>query len=117
MVVEIKRIYDPPADDDGRRVLADRLWPRGISKDEADIDEWVKDVTPSTELRKWYHEDPQARHAEFVKRYERELTGPEQRAALEQLRELAAKGPVTLLTSAKDLSHSHLAVLADLLKQ
>ncbi|MCP2329052.1 uncharacterized protein YeaO (DUF488 family) [Hamadaea flava] len=114
-MVQIKRIYDPPADDDGRRVLADRLWPRGISKDEADVDEWVKDVTPSTELRKWYHEDPQTRHAEFVRRYERELAGPEQQAGLTQLRDLAAHGTVTLLTSSKDLPHSHLAVLADVL--
>ncbi|NUR70955.1 MAG: DUF488 family protein [Hamadaea sp.] len=113
----MKRIYDPPGDDDGKRVLADRLWPRGISKDEADIDEWLKDVTPSTELRKWYHEDPQARHAEFVRRYEQEPRGSAEQAALTQLRQWAAAGPVTLLTSAKDLEHSHLAVLTHVLSR
>jgi uncharacterized protein YeaO (DUF488 family) len=111
----MKRIYDPASDDDGRRVLVDRLWPRGISKESAGVDEWLKDVTPSNELRKWYHEDPPQRRAEFERRYRHELDGPTQQEALRRLREMMKQGPVTLLTSAKDLPHSHVAVLVKLL--
>jgi len=107
----MKRVYDPPAEDDGRRILVDRLWPRGVSKEAARVDEWFKDVTPSNELRKWYHEEPAARRAEFADRYLSELDGPEQHAALERLRAEVASGPVTLLTSAKDVEHSHVPVL------
>jgi uncharacterized protein YeaO (DUF488 family) len=107
----MKRVYDPPSPEDGHRVLVDRLWPRGITKDAARVDEWLKDATPSNELRKWYHKDPEGRHAEFVDRYLRELDDPEQRAALDRLRSAAQAGPVTLLTSAKDVEHSHVPVL------
>jgi uncharacterized protein YeaO (DUF488 family) len=107
----MKRIYEPPDGDDGWRVLVDRLWPRGIAKEAARIDEWLKEITPSNELRKWYHEDMAAREAEFADRYLSELDGPEQHAALARLRERVEAGPVTLVTSAKDLDHSHVPVL------
>jgi uncharacterized protein YeaO (DUF488 family) len=108
----MKRVYDPPSADDGRRVLVDRLWPRGITKEAAHIDEWLKDVTPSNDLRKWYHGDPEAREAEFAERYRAELTGPDQQAALKRLRAMAKEGPITLVTSARDVAHSHVPVLA-----
>jgi uncharacterized protein YeaO (DUF488 family) len=111
--MRIARVYDPPQRGDGTRVLADRLWPRGFRRDDPRIDRWIKDVAPSTPLRQWYHHEP-ARYDEFVARYERELDEPAAAAALQQIRELAAAGPVTLLTSAKDLEHGHLVVLARL---
>ncbi|MQY19785.1 hypothetical protein NRB20_28800 [Nocardia sp. RB20] len=107
----VKRVYDTPDPDDGRRVLVDRLWPRGISKQRAHIDEWLKDVTPSTDLRRWFHADPQHRGAEFASRYRSELEDDAHRQGLEQLRELRASGPVTLVTAVKDLAHSHIPVL------
>ncbi|NBE51446.1 DUF488 domain-containing protein [Streptomyces boluensis] len=113
--VRLRRVYETPAPEDGTRVLADRLWPRGLSKEAARVDVWPKDLTPSTELRRWYH-GPEGEFAEFRKRYEAELAGDAQRAALDEVRALAARGQVTLLTASKDLEHSHLAVLAELLK-
>ena len=110
-MLRMKRVYEPPEDGDGWRVLVDRLWPRGIAKEAAHVDEWLKDVTPSDELRKWYHEDMAGRDAEFADRYLAELDGPEQQAALEHLRTRAKAGPVTLVTSAKDVEHSHVPVL------
>ncbi|MBV1853955.1 DUF488 domain-containing protein [Catellatospora tritici] len=109
-------MYDPPAADDGRRILVDRLWPRGLTKEAARVDEWLKDVTPSNELRKWFHEDPDGRRAEFTERYLRELDGPAQRAGLDLLRAELREGPVTLLTSAKDVAHSHVPVLVSALE-
>ncbi|MDI1460604.1 DUF488 family protein [Catellatospora sp. KI3] len=114
-MLRTKRVYDPPAADDGLRVLVDRLWPRGLAKEAAHVDEWLKDVTPSTELRQWYHADPEARRAEFADRYRRELDGPAQQAALGTLRGRLRAGPVTLLTSAKDVAHSHVPVLVSML--
>ena len=112
--MRIARLYDPPRPGDGLRVLVDRLWPRGVRKDDPRIDRWIKDVAPSTSLRKWYSHDPD-RFGEFVARYEHELDDTQGAAALGQLRELAAQGPITLLTSTKDLAHSHLVVLEKLL--
>ena len=113
--VQVRRVYDPPEAGDGRRVLVDRLWPRGMSKERARLDEWCKDAAPSTELRKWYAHDPQ-RFAEFRRRYVCELDGDtEQARALEHLRQLAAQGPLTLLTATRDPDTSEAAVLADLL--
>lgn len=111
-----KRIYDDPSDDDGRRVLVDRLWPRGISKDRARIDLWDKEITPSNDLRSWFHHDSAADFTEFARRYEAELSGDAQRRGLRELRELAAERPVTLVTAAKDPEHSHVAVLLDHLR-
>lgn len=111
MTVQVKRIYDEPADSDGTRVLVDRVWPRGLRKDDARYDDWVKDVAPSTELRKWYGHDPD-RFDEFRRRYRDELDGSE---SLDRLREMAGKGTLTLLTATKDPEHSQAAVLRELL--
>ncbi|WP_306330270.1 DUF488 domain-containing protein [Streptomyces venezuelae] len=108
--VRVRRIYETPAPEDGVRVLVDRLWPRGLAKTDAHIDEWPKALTPSTELRRWYH-GPEGGYEEFCRRYEAELAAPEAAAALDRLRELAAKGTITLLTAAKDPTVSHTSVL------
>jgi uncharacterized protein YeaO (DUF488 family) len=110
--VHVRRVYDPPGPRDVRRLLVDRLWPRGLSKEKAEVDEWVKTVAPSDELRRWYGHDPE-KFEEFKRRYGRELAGPEQAGAFERLRDLASSGPVTLLTATKDIEHSQAAVLAD----
>ena len=106
-----KRVYDSPSADDGVRILADRLWPRGLAKNKAHFDLWLKDVTPSHDLRKWYHAHPEE-FAEFAERYRTELEG--QANALEQLR--AAGDVVTLLTARKEIKDSHLTVLLSVLK-
>ncbi|WP_460717383.1 DUF488 domain-containing protein [Nocardia heshunensis] len=113
----VKRVYEAPDADDGRRVLVDRLWPRGISKQAAEIDEWAKDVTPTTELRTWFHADPLTRRAEFERRYRIELADDEHREGLARLRQEAAEGPLTLVTATKDPEHSHLPVLLDELRE
>ncbi|MFF4804939.1 DUF488 domain-containing protein [Streptomyces sp. NPDC001351] len=114
MSVRVRRVYEPPEPDDGVRVLVDRLWPRGLSKDAAHVDEWPKALTPSTELRRWYHAD-EGSYEEFADRYEAELDTPEAAELLGHVRELAAKGPVTLLTASKDPEQSHAGVLVRLL--
>jgi uncharacterized protein YeaO (DUF488 family) len=111
---QVRRVYDPPEPDDGRRVLVDRLWPRGLSKERARLDDWCKEIAPSTELRKWYGHDPD-RYAEFARRYRAELGDPEGAAALARLRTLAGHGRLTLLTATKRSEISEAAVLADLL--
>jgi uncharacterized protein YeaO (DUF488 family) len=111
--VRVRRVYDPPEPGDGVRVLVDRLWPRGVSKDAARVDEWPKGLTPSTELRRWYHAG-EGTYEEFARRYEAELAAPEAAGLLDHVRELAENGPVTLLTSAKDPEQSHAAVLVRL---
>ncbi|AOR37609.1 hypothetical protein BFF78_39360 [Streptomyces fodineus] len=110
----MRRIYEPPEPDDGLRVLVDRLWPRGLARDEAHVDQWPKGLTPSTELRKWYHGG--GTYEEFRRRYEAELDATEAAGLLDGLRETARKGPVTLLTASKTPEESHARVLADLLK-
>lgn len=112
--VRIRRVYEPATPSDGRRVLVDRLWPRGLSRDKARLDEWLKAVSPSDELRHWYGHDP-VKFAEFTRRYEAELTEPERAEALDKLRAEAMSGPLTLLTATRDLDHSQAAVLARLL--
>ncbi|CAL9339937.1 DUF488 domain-containing protein [Streptomyces sp. NPDC091294] len=109
--VGYRRIYDSPTPQDGKRVLVDRLWPRGVSKEKAALDEWLRDVAPSTELRRWYHHDPE-RYDEFRRRYFAELEDPDHRAALQRLRDLSAGATVTLLTATKDVDHSEAAALA-----
>ncbi len=113
-MVKVKRVYDSPEEGDGRRVLVDRLWPRGLRKDEAAVDTWLRDVAPSDGLRRWYGHDP-ARFHEFSARYRAELEDDSHAAALAQLRELLAAGPVTLLTATRDVAHSQAAVLAEVL--
>jgi uncharacterized protein YeaO (DUF488 family) len=111
MGIRIGRVYDPPGPDDGVRVLVDRLWPRGLRKDAAAIDEWCKQVAPSTDLRRWYGHD-RGRFAEFTRRYEAELDDDEHGAALDELRELVAENPtVTLLTAVSDTDIGHVTVL------
>jgi len=110
----VRRVYEPAEPDDGHRVLVDRLWPRGLSKERARLDQWCKAIAPSNELRKWYDHDP-ARYAEFARRYRAELDDPERAAALAQLRELTVDGRLTLLTATKRSDIGEAAVLADLL--
>ncbi|BDT95903.1 hypothetical protein IFM12275_58790 [Nocardia sputorum] len=112
----VKRVYDEPDPDDGTRVLVDRLWPRGITKAQARVDRWPKALTPSTELRRWFHADRDARGPEFARRYRAELAVPEVQQDLRDLRALAAEGPVTLLTAVQDPAHSHVPVLLELLR-
>lgn len=110
---KVKRIYEPPEASDGRRVLVDRLWPRGMSKDRARIDEWLKETAPSTELRKWFSHDP-SKWAEFKRRYAAELEGKE--AILDALRAEARSGTVTLLYGARDEKHNQAVALRELLE-
>jgi len=110
--VRVRRVYDPPDPADGRRVLVDRLWPRGLSKSAAALDEWLRAVAPSDELRRWYGHEV-GKFAEFRDRYLAELRTPERAEALAHLRELADPGPLTLLTATKDVQHSQAAVLAE----
>jgi uncharacterized protein YeaO (DUF488 family) len=109
----VRRVCEPPSPEDSERVLIDRLWPRGLSKADARIDDWPKDVTSSPELRRWFH-GPDGSWPEFLSRYLAELSAPGPAAeALERLRERAGASPLTLLTAARDPEHSHAAVLAD----
>ncbi|MHB1597197.1 MAG: DUF488 domain-containing protein [Streptosporangiaceae bacterium] len=114
--IRVGRVYDEPSPEDGARVLVDRIWPRGLRKDAARLDEWAKDVAPSTELRTWYQHDP-AKFGEFRQRYTAELEQPGPREALIRLRALASGKPVTLLTATRDLALSQAAVLAGLLRE
>jgi uncharacterized protein YeaO (DUF488 family) len=113
--VRVGRVYDEPEPDDGTRVLVDRIWPRGLAKDKARLDQWFKQVAPSTELRKWYSHDPE-RFEEFGRRYLEERKDAERAQALEHLRELAKSGTLTLLTATKHAEISEAAVLADLIR-
>ena len=110
--IKLKRAYEPASAEDGTRVLVDRLWPRGVSKDAAALDLWLKELAPSTGLRKWFGHDP-ARWAEFQLRYAQEIR--EHPQLLAQLRDLARKGPVTLVFSARDEAHNDAIVLRQLL--
>jgi uncharacterized protein YeaO (DUF488 family) len=111
-MVKIKRIYDPASRADGRRIYIDRLWPRGMKKEDAKMDEWLKELSPSDTLRKWYAHDPE-RYAEFKRRYIGELKL--QRETLAKLRKAAKKQTITLLFSAKDAEHSNATVLKEVL--
>src|SRR4051812_19598155 len=112
--IAIKRIYEEPEPDDGVRVLVDRLWPRGIKKENASIDFWLKEVAPSDQLRKWFQHEPE-KFPEFRQHYEAELHTPERQAALEKLHQLASQGPLTLVFAARDSEHNNAAVLRDVL--
>jgi uncharacterized protein YeaO (DUF488 family) len=110
--VRLKRPYEPADAKDGTRILVDRLWPRGVSKEDAALDQWMKEIAPSTELRKWFGHEP-ARWAEFCRRYSNELH--KNAELLRQLRSLARKGPVTLVYSAHDEVHNDAIVLRDVI--
>ncbi len=116
MTVRVRRVYDPPEPDDGVRVLVDRLWPRGVAKDAAHVDAWPKGLTPSTELRRWYHAG-EGSYEEFARRYEAELGEPEAARLLDVVRESSREGEVTLLTASESPEESHASVLLRLLRQ
>lgn len=107
----VRRVYEPPEPEDGVRVLVDRLWPRGLSKERAAVDEWPKDLTPSAQLRTWYHQD-RSRYPEFQRRYRAELAEPQAEAAVVRLLGLVRTAPaVTLVTSVHEVAHSHVPTL------
>jgi uncharacterized protein YeaO (DUF488 family) len=112
MHVRIKRAYLQPNKEDGTRILVDRLWPRGLTKEKARVDLWLKEIAPTTELRKWFGHEP-AKWAEFQTRYRAELRNNKEQVAL--LMQEATKGPITLLYGARDEEHSEAVVLQNLL--
>jgi uncharacterized protein YeaO (DUF488 family) len=113
-MINIKRTYDPPSPDDGKRILVDRLWPRGIRKEGAKIDDWLKDIAPSDELRKWFSHDP-SKWQKFKRRYKNELN--DKSDLVKNLRRQLKKMNVTLLFSAKDIEHNNAVVLKEVLTQ
>jgi uncharacterized protein YeaO (DUF488 family) len=114
MDIRLKRAYEPAAPSDGYRVLIDRLWPRGVSKKQAKLDEWDKELPPSTELREWFGHEP-SRFSEFRRRYINELR--HERTRLTELRRRARQGTLTLVYSAHDTEHNDAVVLADVLRR
>jgi uncharacterized protein YeaO (DUF488 family) len=110
--IRLKRAYEPASSDDGTRILVDRLWPRGVRKAEAGIDRWVRELAPSTELRRWFGHEP-ARWQEFQRRYRAELS--RQPGLLDEIRALARNGRVTLVYAARDEAHNDAVVLRDVL--
>lgn len=113
MRLTMKRAYEAPEDSDGTRILVDRLWPRGLSKEKAKIDLWLKEIAPSTELRKWFGHDPQ-KWEKFRERYLQELKSHGEQLAI--LRQQISQGPVTLIYAARDEAHNEAVILRDLLK-
>lgn len=109
--ITYRRVYEETSPQDGTRVLVDRVWPRGMRKEDAHLDEWLREVAPSSELRKWYGHEP-GRFAEFRRRYLAELRDTGHREAAEHLRDLASHDRLTLLTATRDVDHSQAAVLA-----
>ncbi|HZU05311.1 MAG TPA: DUF488 family protein [Chloroflexota bacterium] len=116
MPVRIRRVYDPPAPDEGYRVLIDRLWPRGLRKDQLPLDAWLRELAVSDGLRRWFGHEP-ARWEEFRQRYRAELLAPERRPLLEELARRARDGTVTILYGARDPQHNNAVVLAELLEE
>jgi uncharacterized protein YeaO (DUF488 family) len=112
--INIKRVYDDKSKDDGYRVFIDRLWPRGVSKDEAHFDEWLKELAPSTELRKWFDHVPE-RYDEFRKRYKNELQ--DHKEELDKLRNKAKSEKITLLFAAKDTERNNAVVVKEVLEK
>lgn len=113
MAIHLKRIYEAPAKADGTRVLVDRIWPRGVRKEQAAVDLWLKEVAPSSELRKWFGHDP-ARWPEFGARYRRELEAATD--GLKTLKQLTRRGDVTLLYAARDEAHNNAVALREYLE-
>ena len=114
--VRLRRVYEAPEPHDGFRVLVDRLWPRGLTKQEARLDAWMRQVAPSTALRRWYGHET-AKWPEFRRRYQVELAEPERAEALARLREQVRRTGLTLLTASRDVAHSQAAVLAEQLRE
>lgn len=117
MELKLKRIYEDVSEDDGERILVDRVWPRGVSKEDAKLDEWLKNIGPSTDLRKWFNHDPD-KYADFKKKYKEELKDGEQQEDWDKLKKIVhqASGTVTLLFAAKDEEHNQAQVLKELLE-
>ncbi|MDI3258018.1 MAG: DUF488 domain-containing protein [Kyrpidia sp.] len=114
--IRLKRVYEPADLNDGKRILVDRLWPRGLSKAQARVDEWMREVAPSPELRRLFGHRPE-RFPEFRRRYEEELqSDPEHKRCVEEILRVAAGGPVTLVYAARDPVHNHAAVLLEFLR-
>jgi uncharacterized protein YeaO (DUF488 family) len=116
MSIQLRRVYEKPSLADGTRVLVDRLWPRGLTKEAARVDAWLRDLAPSDELRRWFHARMPEGWAAFRKRYLQELMQPAASAAVEQLYELAGEGKLTLLFSSKNETHNNAVVLKELLE-
>jgi len=117
MTIQIKRIYEEAEKKDGMRILVDRIWPRGISKDKAKLDLWIKEIGPSTDLRKWFNHDPE-KFNDFKSMYKKELKNGEQKEAFEKLKEAAKENEtVTLLFAAKDEEHNQARVLKEMLEK
>ncbi len=114
--IALKRVYDPVQAEDGTRVLVDRLWPRGLRKDTADLDLWAKDIAPSNALRRWFGHKPE-RGEEFAKRYRAELAAPEAQPHVEALRAMSRNNQLTLLYAARDESMNNAVVLRDYLRK
>lgn len=115
-MLRVRRVYEPPDPADGYRVLVDRLWPRGLTKEAAHLDAWLRDLAPSDELRRWFAHDP-ARWPAFRERYRAELLASPHRAQLDELAHRARHGPVTLLYAARDAAHNNVVVLAEVLDE
>jgi uncharacterized protein YeaO (DUF488 family) len=115
MRVQVRRVYEEPGPEDGLRILVDRLWPRGFSKNRLVLDQWAKGLAPSPGLRKWYGHEPD-RFEEFAQRYRTELTGEPEVGELSQLRRIAGNQPITLLTATRDVGRSGAAVVAEVLR-
>jgi len=111
--LRIKRVYDPAEPGDGYRILVDRLWPRGVSRERAQLDEWARDLAPSTDLRKWFNHDPK-RFPEFRERYREELRSHSDQ--IDGLRERASRGPVTMVYGARDTEHNDAVVIAEVVR-
>lgn len=114
--LRVRRIYDQPATGDGQRVLIDGMWPRGVRKADAELDDWRREVAPSQELRRWFGHDP-ARFEEFARCYREELRDASRTGAVDELAGWARTGRVTLLTATRDVTHSHARVLRDELRR
>ncbi len=115
-MIKVKRIYERPSPDDGQRFLVERLWARGVSRQAARLAGWMKDLGPSSALRKWYGHDP-ARWAEFRRRYRAELRAPDKQDLLRQLAHAARRGPVTFVYAARDIEHNSAVVLKQVLEE
>ncbi|MBI4213694.1 MAG: DUF488 family protein [Chloroflexi bacterium] len=116
MSVRLKRVYEKPGADDGLRILVDRVWPRGLSKKEAGVDQWLRELGPSTQLRKWFGHDS-GRWEEFRTKYRLELAAPQQRQLLEHVRELAIRETVTILYGTRDAEHNQAVIIAEALEE
>lgn len=113
-MIQVKRVYEDYDASEGKRVLVDRLWPRGLTKDKAGIDVWLKDIAPSAELRKWFNHDP-AKWPEFKKRFHKELD--HNKSSVDQLKKIADSGKIVIVYGAKDQQHNNAVVIAEYLNQ